>query len=50
MADPLASWRSGPVKSAIIDFVNRETRTVGPDFVPASERIAVFDNVGSLWC
>lgn len=50
MADPLASWRSGPVKSAIIDFVNRVTRTEGPDFVPASERIAVFDNDGTLWC
>lgn len=48
MAD-LASWKDGPTKSAIIDFVTRSTK-VGPDFVAAEERIAVFDNDGTLWC
>lgn len=50
MADPLASWRTGPVKSAILDFIDRATLAAGPDFVPPPERIAVFDNDGTLWC
>lgn len=47
--DPLASWNEGPAKRAIEDFVIRVTRQDGPDFVPAPERIAVFDNDGTLW-
>jgi phosphoserine phosphatase len=47
--DPLPSWNDGPTKSAILDFVRRVTRANSPDFVPADERIAVFDNDGTLW-
>ena len=47
--DPLPSWRSSAAKSAIIDYVNRVTDAKSPDFVPAAERIAVFDNDGTLW-
>jgi phosphoserine phosphatase len=46
----LASWNDGAAKSAIVDFVTRVTATGGPDFVPPAERIAVFDNDGTLWC
>jgi phosphoserine phosphatase len=45
----LSSWTEGAAKSAIIAFVTRVT-TGGPDFVPHAERIAVFDNDGTLWC
>ena len=48
-ADPLPSWRDGTAKQAIIDFVQDTTRKGGPDFVPISERVAVFDNDGTLW-
>jgi hypothetical protein len=44
----LASWRDGPVMQAIIDFVARAT-TPGPDFVAVADRIATFDNDGTLW-
>lgn len=47
--DPLPSWNEGVAKSAIVDFVNRVTRENSPDFVPISDRIAVFDNDGTLW-
>ncbi len=47
--DPLKSWSDGPTKSAILDFVSRITREGTPDFVPAAERIATFDNDGTLW-
>ncbi|MEV0343059.1 HAD family hydrolase [Nocardia sp. NPDC050713] len=47
-ADPLPSWRDGHVKQAILDFVGRVT--AGPDAVPAEDRVAVFDNDGTLWC
>jgi phosphoserine phosphatase len=48
-ADPLPSWAAGPAKEAITGFVARVTEE-GPDFVPVPERIAVFDNDGTLWC
>jgi phosphoserine phosphatase len=48
-ADPLPSWNDGPAKKAILDFVAKVTREGGPDFVPVAERIAVFDNDGTLW-
>lgn len=48
--EPLPSWNSGPAKSAILDFVGRVTREGGADFVPERERVAVFDNDGTLWC
>jgi hypothetical protein len=48
-ASALASW-IGVAKSQILDFVARVTRQGGPDFVLPAERIAVFDNDGTLWC
>jgi phosphoglycolate phosphatase-like HAD superfamily hydrolase len=47
--DPLPSWNDTASKQAIIDFVGRVTRESGPDFVPVDERIATFDNDGTLW-
>jgi haloacid dehalogenase-like hydrolase len=47
---PLPSWNNGVAKSAILDFVARVTREGGPDFVRPAERIATFDNDGTLWC
>jgi phosphoglycolate phosphatase-like HAD superfamily hydrolase len=47
--DPLPSWNDTPSKRAIIAFVTRVTADGGPDFVPVSERIATFDNDGTLW-
>jgi phosphoglycolate phosphatase-like HAD superfamily hydrolase len=46
--DSLPSWNEGPTKQAITGFVARVTRS-GPEFVPPAERIAVFDNDGTLW-
>lgn len=48
-ADPLPSWREGPRRRALLDFVAAVTTEGGPDFVPPAERIAVFDNDGTLW-
>ena len=48
-ADPLTSWNDGPRKSAIVEFVGKVTREGSPDFVPPTQRIAVFDNDGTLW-
>jgi len=48
--DPLPSWNDGSAKEAIIDFVARVTTEGGADFVSENERIAVFDNDGTLWC
>ena len=45
----LESWKNGPAKSAIVDFVGRVT-TEGPDHVAPEARVAVFDNDGTLWC
>jgi phosphoserine phosphatase len=50
MADQLPSWTDGPAKRAILDFVTRVTTAGGPDFVRPEERIATFDNDGTLWC
>ncbi len=47
--DPLPSWNDGPAKKAIIAFVDRVTRDGSPDFVAAADRIATFDNDGTLW-
>jgi haloacid dehalogenase-like hydrolase len=47
--DSLPSWNDGPAKKAITDFVARATRDSSTDFVPPAERIAVFDNDGTLW-
>jgi phosphoglycolate phosphatase-like HAD superfamily hydrolase len=48
-ADPLRSWNDGATKRAIIAFVGRVTTQGGADFVPVAERIATFDNDGTLW-
>lgn len=49
-ADPLPSWNAGPAKTSILDFVAKTTKECSPDFVPVAERIATFDNDGTLWC
>lgn len=48
--DPLPSWNEGPAKKSILAFVTRVTTPGTPDFVPEPERIATFDNDGTLWC
>lgn len=48
-ADPLPSWNEAPAKKSIIDFVAKVTKEGGQDFVPVAERIATFDNDGTLW-
>jgi phosphoserine phosphatase len=48
--DLLPSWREGASKQAIADFVERVTAEGGADAVPPEERVAVFDNDGTLWC
>jgi hypothetical protein len=47
--DPLPSWNEGATKKSILAFVDRVTNQGSPDFVPPAERIAVFDNDGTLW-
>jgi len=49
-ADPLPLWHDGIAKQSIVDFVEKVTKPGSPDFVPAAERIATFDNDGTLWC
>jgi haloacid dehalogenase-like hydrolase len=48
-AEPLQSWNEGPAKQAIIEFVQATTTQGSPKFVPPPERIATFDNDGTLW-
>ncbi|GAB3338184.1 HAD family hydrolase [Marilutibacter aestuarii] len=48
-AEPLSSWNDGLAKKAIVDFVERVSQEGGADYVHPSERIAVFDNDGTLW-
>ena len=47
---PLPSWNDGATKTSITDFVAKVTTQGGAEFVPPAERIAVFDNDGTLWC
>ena len=47
--DPLPSWNDGPAKQAIVEFVQSTTTQGGLQFVPPAERIATFDNDGTLW-
>jgi len=49
-SDPLPSWNDGAAKQSIVNFVTAVTRDGSPDFVPAPQRIATFDNDGTLWC
>ena len=48
-SDPLASWNDTAPKAAIVAFVERVTKEGSPEFVPVEERIATFDNDGTLW-
>lgn len=50
MKDPLPSWCEGSTREAIVDFVTAVTDENGTQYVPPDERIAVFDNDGTLWC
>ena len=47
--DSLPSWNQGAAKQSIVEFVAKVTKKGSPDFVPVAERIAVFDNDGTLW-
>lgn len=49
-SDPLPSWNSGFAKAAILDFVTQISTEGGVAYVPPSQRIATFDNDGTLWC
>src|SRR5882762_8845917 len=49
VTDPLPSWNDTATKKAIATFVERATKQGSPDFVPPAERIATFDNDGTLW-
>ena len=49
IAEPLPSWNDGAPKQALVEFVARVTRESSPDYVKPAERIAVFDNDGTLW-
>jgi hypothetical protein len=48
-SDPLPSWNDGAAKQALVGFVSRVTKQGSPEFVPVAERIATFDNDGTLW-
>jgi len=48
--DPLPSWNDGAAKKSITEFVAKVTKEASSDFVPIAERIATFDNDGTLWC
>lgn len=49
MTVKLTTWNDTPTRAAIEDFVSRVTTEGGPDFVPIADRVAVFDNDGTLW-
>lgn len=48
--EALSSWNDGPARHTLLDFVARVTKEGGPDYVRPAERIATFDNDGTLWC
>jgi hypothetical protein len=48
-ADPLPSWREGPAKNRILAFAAAASNPDSPLFWPEEERVAVFDNDGTLW-
>ena len=48
--NPLPSWRDGKARQSILDFVASVTREGSPGFVPVPQRVATFDNDGTLWC
>jgi hypothetical protein len=48
--DPLPSWSTGATKQSILTFVEQTVTEGSPSYIPPAERIAVFDNDGTLWC
>jgi phosphoserine phosphatase len=50
VTDPLPTWNDGAVKDAILGYVDRACSEGSPGWVPVDERVAVFDNDGTLWC
>ena len=50
MTDPLSTWKDGAAKDAILGYVDADLRGGFAGWVPAEERVAVFDNDGTLWC
>ena len=46
----MPSWNDGPAKQAIVEFVRTVTDKSSPNYVPPEQRIATFDNDGTLWC
>jgi hypothetical protein len=46
----LEAWNDTPARAAIVEFVERITTEGGPEYIPPPERIATFDNDGTLWC
>jgi phosphoserine phosphatase len=50
VSDTLRSWNDTPTRRAIVDFVERVTAEESPDYLAPAERVAVFDNDGTLWC
>jgi hypothetical protein len=50
LADPLTSWNEGPTRQSIVEFVRAVTDKSSPNYVPPAQRIATFDNDGTLWC
>jgi hypothetical protein len=49
MPEPLSNWNDGAAKEAIVSFVERACADGSPDSVPVRDRVAVFDNDGTLW-
>ncbi len=50
MTEMLESWNDTQTRQAIVEFVGRVTEEGGAEYVPPAERVAVFDNDGTLWC
>ena len=50
MTDPLSTWTDGAVKDAVLGYVARTCSEGSPDWIPVEDRVAVFDNDGTLWC
>lgn len=48
--DPLPSWHEGDVKHSVLQYISNITDSRSPDFIPMADRIATFDNDGTLWC
>ncbi len=48
--DPLPSWKDGKIKKAIVDYVTAVTTKDSKDYIPPADRIATFDNDGTMWC